>query len=205
MNKRNALQLIAKSALLAGATGILAACKPAAAPKASFNAIDLTGADYGKDFAMPDQNGQRRTVADFKGKVTLLFFGYTQCPDVCPTTLTDLAAVKQKLGAKGDQLQVIFVSVDPARDTPDILKAYMANFDPSFLALRGSDDELAAIAKEFKIYYKRVEGSTPTSYTMDHTAGDYIFDPQGRLRLYSRYGTPVETLAKDIEQLIDGA
>ena len=205
MNKRNALRLIAASALLAGATGVLTACKQEA-PKASFNAIDLTGSkEYGQDFAMPDQNGQQRTMADFKGKATLLFFGYTQCPDVCPTTLADLAAAKQKLGAKGDKLQVIFVSVDPARDTPEILKAYMANFDPSFLALRGSDDELAKMAKDFKIYYKKVDGQTPTSYTMDHTAGDYIFDPQGRLRLYSRYGTPVDTLVKDIEALIDGA
>ena len=205
MNKRNALRLIAAGPLLAGATGVLTACKQEA-PKASFNAIDLTGSkEYGQDFAMPDQNGQQRTMADFKGKATLLFFGYTQCPDVCPSTLADLVAAKQKLGAKGDKLQVIFVSVDPARDTPEILKAYMANFDPSFLALRGSDDELAKMAKDFKIYYKKVDGQTPTSYTMDHTAGDYIFDPQGRLRLYSRYGTPVDTLVKDIEALIDGA
>ena len=205
MNKRNALRLIAASALAAGATGVLTACKPGAA-KASFNAIDLTGSkEYAQDFAMPDLNGQQRTIADFKGKATLLFFGYTQCPDVCPTTLSDLATVKQKLGAKGDKLQVIFVSVDPARDTPEILKAYMGNFDPSFIALRGSGAQTAQIAKDFKIYYKKVDGQTPASYTMDHTAGDYIFDPQGRLRLYSRYGTPVDTLAKDIEQLIDGA
>ena len=144
-------------------------------------------------------------MADFRGKAVLMFFGYTQCPDVCPTTLSDLAAVKQKLGAKGDKLQVVFVSVDPARDTPEMLKSYIANFDPSFLALRGSDEELAKMAKDFKIYYKKVDGQTPASYTMDHTAGDYIFDPQGRLRLYSRYGTPVDTLAKDIELLIDGA
>lgn len=154
---------------------------------------------------MPDQHGKRRSMADFKGKVVLVFFGFTQCPDVCPTTLGDLAAVKQKLGAKGDKLQVIFASVDPSRDTPEILQAYLANFDPSFLALRGSDEETAKMAKDFKVYYKRVDGQTPGSYTMDHTAGDYIFDPEGRLRLYSRYGTPVDTLAKDIEQLIDGA
>ena len=196
---------MAAGALVAGAAGALTACKQNQ-PKASFNAIDLTGSkEYAQDFAMPDQNGQRRTMADFQGKVTLLFFGYTQCPDVCPTTLSDLAAVKQKLGAKGDKLQVVFVSVDPARDTPEMLKSYIANFDPSFLALRGSDEELAKMAKDFKIYYKKVDGQTPASYTMDHTAGDYIFDPQGRLRLYSRYGTPVDTLAKDIELLIDGA
>ncbi|MEF9963929.1 MAG: SCO family protein [Comamonas sp.] len=202
MNKRNALRWLAGSAVLASMAGVLTACKS----KADFNAIDLTGSkEYGQDFSMPDQHGKRRSMADFKGKVVLVFFGFTQCPDVCPTTLGDLAAVKQKLGAKGDKLQVIFASVDPARDTPEILQAYLANFDPSFLALRGSDEETAKMAKDFKVYYKRVEGQTPGSYTMDHTAGDYIFDPEGRLRLYSRYGTPVDTLAKDIEQLIDGA
>ena len=202
MNKRNALRWLAGSAMLASTAGFLTACKS----KADFNAIDLTGSkEYGQDFSMPDQHGQRRSMADFKGKVVLVFFGFTQCPDFCPTTLGDLAAVKQKLGAKGDKLQVIFASVDPARDTPEILQAYLANFDPSFLALRGSDEETAKMAKDFKVYYKRVEGQTPGSYTMDHTAGDYIFDPEGRLRLYSRYGTPVDTLAKDIEQLIDGA
>ncbi len=202
MNKRNALRWLAGSAMLASTAGFLTACKS----KADFNAIDLTGSkEYVQDFSMPDQHGQRRSMADFKGKVVLVFFGFTQCPDVCPTTLGDLAAVKQKLGAKGDKLQVIFASVDPARDTPEILQAYLANFDPSFLALRGSDEETAKMAKDFKVYYKRVEGQTPGSYTMDHTAGDYIFDPEGRLRLYSRYGTPVDTLAKDIEQLIDGA
>ncbi|MCS4295204.1 protein SCO1/2 [Comamonas sp. BIGb0152] len=202
MNKRNALRWLAGSAVLASTAGVLTACKS----KADFNAIDLTGSkEYGQDFSMPDQHGQRRSMADFKGKVVLVFFGFTQCPDVCPTTLGDLAAVKQKLGAKGDKLQVIFASVDPSRDTPEILQAYLANFDPSFLALRGSDEETAKMAKDFKVYYKRVDGQTPGSYTMDHTAGDYIFDPEGRLRLYSRYGTPVDTLAKDIEQLIDGA
>lgn len=202
MNKRNALRWLAGSAVLASTAGVLTACKS----KADFNAIDLTGSkEYGQDFSMPDQHGKRRSMVDFKGKVVLVFFGFTQCPDVCPTTLGDLAAVKQKLGAKGDKLQVIFASVDPSRDTPEILQAYLANFDPSFLALRGSDEETAKMAKDFKVYYKRVEGQTPGSYTMDHTAGDYIFDPEGRLRLYSRYGTPVDTLAKDIEQLIDGA
>jgi len=185
MNKRNALRWLAGSAMLASTAGFLTACKS----KADFNAIDLTGSkEYGQDFSMPDQHGQRRSMADFKGKVVLVFFGFTQCPDVCPTTLGDLAAVKQKLGAKGDKLQVIFASVDPARDTPEILQAYLANFDPSFLALRGSDEETAKMAKDFKVYYKRVEGQTPGSYTMDHTAGDYIFDPPVQpLRHAGRY------------------
>ena len=204
VNKRHVLRWMAAT-WVAGSAGVLSACKQEE-PRASFNAIDLTGSNaYGQDFSMPDQHGQRRSMADFKGKVVVLFFGYTQCPDVCPTTLSDLAAVKQQLGAKGEQLQVVFVTVDPARDTPDILKAYMANFDPGFVALRGSDEELAKMAKDFKIYYKKVDGKTPTSYTMDHTAGDYLLDPAGRLRLYSRYGTSVDALAHDIEQLIDGA
>ncbi|GAB2454597.1 SCO family protein [Comamonas humi] len=202
MNKRNALQWMAKSALAVGAAGLLAACQK---EKASFNAIDLTGADYAKDFSMPDQEGKLRTLADFKGKVVVVFFGYTQCPDVCPTTMLELANVKKQLGAKGEQLQVVFVSVDPERDTPEVLKAYMANFDPSFVGLSGSPEQLAAMAKDFKVYYKKVEGSTPGSYTMDHSAGDYIYDPQGRLRLYSRYGTPGEQLAGDIQKLVDGA
>ena len=202
MNKRNALQWMAKSALAAGAAGLLAACQK---EKASFNAIDLTGADYARDFAMPDQDGRQRTLADFKGKVVVVFFGYTQCPDVCPTTLLDLANVKKQLGAKGEQLQVVFVSVDPQRDTREVLKAYLANFDPSFVGLAGSPEQLAAMAKDFKVYYKKVEGSTPGSYTMDHSAGDYIFDGQGRLRLYSRYGAPPEQLAADIQKLLDGA
>lgn len=182
----------------------MTACKQAQKPP-SFNAIDLTGStEYAQDFAMPDITGQLRTMADFKGKVVLVFFGFTQCPDVCPTTLSELAAVKQKLGAQGDQLQVIFVTVDPARDTPEILQAYMANFDPSFIALRGSDEETAKMAKDLKIFYKKVDGTTPGSYTMEHTAGDYLFDPQGRLRLYSRYGTPVDSLVSDIKILLGG-
>jgi len=201
-HKRNALQWLAQSALALGAAGLLAACQQ---EKASFNAIDLSGADYAKGFSMPDQEGRLRTLADFQGKVVVVFFGYTQCPDVCPTTLLDLANVKQQLGAQGDRLQVVFVSVDPARDTPAVLKAYLANFDASFVGLSGSAEQLAAMAKDYKVYYKKVDGSTPGSYTMDHSAGDYLYDPQGRLRLYSRYGTPAEQLASDIRKLLDGA
>ena len=202
MNKRNALKTLAAGSMLASTLALMTACNSESA-KPSFNAIDLTGSkEYGQNFSMPDQHGQRRTMADFQGKVTLLFFGYTQCPDVCPTTLSDLAAVKQKLGAKGDKLQVVFVSVDPARDTPEMLKSYIANFDPSFLALRGSDEELAKMAKDFKIYYKKVDGKTPTSYTMDHSAGSYVYDTKGNVRLYYRYGSGVAALVSDIRLLL---
>ena len=148
------------------------------------------------------------TASDFKGvdvrgKVVVLFFGYTQCPDVCPTTMTELVEVKRRLGADGDRLQVLFVTVDPVRDTPAMLKAYLANFDPSFLALiPASPQELAEVAKAFRIYYKKVEGRSPTSYTMDHSAGSYIYDTHGKLRLYSRYGARVEDLAEDVRLLL---
>lgn len=188
-------------ALLAGGALLLGACSEGG--KASFNAIDVTGADYAKDFALTDHNGQARTLKDFQGKIVVMFFGYTQCPDVCPTSMTELAAVKKLLGPDGDKVQGLFVTVDPERDTPEIMKAYMANFDPSFLALyAASPDQLAAVAKDYKVYYKKVEGKTPTSYTMDHSAGMYIYDTQGRLRLYSRYGSGAGALADDIRLLL---
>ena len=180
---------------------LLAACSP---DKPQFKSIDLTGADYAKDFALPDQNGQVRSIKDFAGKVVVVFFGFTQCPDVCPTSMTELAGIKKSLGADGDKLQAVFISIDPERDTPEILKAYMGNFDPTFLALRPNPEQLAAIAKDFKIFYKKVEGRSPTSYSMDHSAGNYIYDTQGRLRLYNRYGSGAEGLLGDIRLLLKG-
>ena len=179
--------------------GFLAACGE---QKPAFSSIDITGADYGKNFALPDQNGQMRHLADFAGKVVVVFFGYTQCPDVCPTTLAELAEVKKLLGKDGDRLQALFVTVDPERDTPELLKAYMANFDPSFLALRPAPQELEVVAKDFKIYYKKVPGASATSYTMDHSAGSYVFDTQGQLRLFTRYGSGAPVLAADIALLM---
>lgn len=164
--------------------------------------MDITGVDYARDLPLTDQFGKARHISDFAGKVVAVFFGYTHCPDVCPTTMSEMAQVKSELGADGDKLQVIFVTVDPERDTPEVLKAYMANFDPTFLALRGSAQELAAVAKDFKIFYKQVPGPTPTSYTMDHSAGLYMFDPRGRLRLFQRYGAGVQPLADDIRLLL---
>ena len=179
--------------------GFLAACGE---QKPAFSSIDITGADYGKNFALPDQNGQMRNLSDFAGKVVVVFFGYTQCPDVCPTTLAELAEVKKLLGKDGDRLQALFVTVDPERDTPELLKAYMANFDPSFLALRPAPQELEVVAKDFKIYYKKVPGASATSYTMDHSAGSYVFDTQGQLRLFTRYGSGAPVLAADIALLM---
>lgn len=168
----------------------------------SFTGIDITGADYAQGFSLTDHNGQARTLADFKGQAVVVFFGFTQCPDVCPTSLTELAQAKQLLGEQGSRLQGLFISIDPERDTPAIMKEYMASFDPSFLALYAKPDELPALAKSFKVYYKKVDGPTPTSYTMDHSAGSYVFDPQGRIRIYHRYGSGAPALASDVKALL---
>jgi protein SCO1/2 len=196
MNKRQLLGLLATVAIMG-----LAACTP---DKPAFKGVDITGAEYAKDFALTDQNGQMRTLKDFAGKVVVVFFGYTQCPDVCPTTMQELLEVKRLLGSNGDKLQGIFVTVDPERDTPELLKAYTANFDPSFLALHPSPEQLQALLKDFKIYAKKVEGKTATSYTMDHSAQSYVYDPKGRLRLYSRYGSGPQALADDARLLLQG-
>lgn len=189
---------------LALCSTLLAACsdKPADANATGFSGIDITGADYATGFSLTDHNGQARTLADFKGKVVVIFFGYTQCPDVCPTSMTEMAQAKQLLGADGDKLQGLFVSVDPERDTPAIMKEYMASFDPSFLALYAAPNQLPEVAKSFRIYYKKVDGKTPTSYTMDHSAGSYVYDTQGRLRLYHRYGSGAPALAGDLKKLL---
>lgn len=202
MNRRHALHAIVGIPAVTGFAGILGACSES---KPAFSSIDLTGADYARDFSLTDHNGQPRSLKDFAGRIVVMFFGYTQCPDVCPTTMTELVEVKRLLGADGQKLQAIFVTVDPERDTPEVLKAYMGNFDPSFLALIPRPDQLAALAKDYKVYYKRVEGKTPTSYTMDHSAGSYIYDTRGRLRLYTRYGTGAAPLAADIKLLLKDA
>jgi protein SCO1/2 len=199
MNKRQFLRSGAAIAMVS-----MLALTGCSDPKPEFKSVDITGADYAKNFSLTDHNGQLRTLQDFKGKVVVLFFGFTQCPDVCPTSMAELAEVKRQLGADGDKLQGLFISVDPERDTPEVLKAYMTNFDPSFLALRPTPEQLAAVAKDFKVYYKKVEGKTPTSYTMDHSAASYIYDPQGRLRLYARYGSGAAVLVSDIRQLLKG-
>ena len=197
--RRQAFQQMAGVTTLLLAGGLLAGCSP---DKLQFNSIDLTGADYAKGFSLADQFGKQRTLQDFAGKVVVVFFGFTQCPDVCPTSMAELAQIKQALGTDGDKLQAIFITVDPERDTPELLKAYMGNFDPSFIALRPTLEQLPQVAKDFKIYYKKVEGSAPGSYTMDHSAGSYIFDTKGLIRLYNRYGTGVELLTSDIKLLL---
>jgi len=185
--------------LLSALAASVAACTES---KPKFNAIDLTGADYAKDFHLPDTEGRVRSLADFKGKLVALFFGYTQCPDVCPTTMTELAEAKKLLGPEGSKLQVVFITVDPQRDTAQVLKGYMGNFDPTFIALRPTPEQLEAVAKDFKVYYKKVDGNTPTSYSMDHSAATYVYDTKGQLRLYARYGAGPQVLVSDFKQLL---
>ena len=179
---------------------ILTACSP----KPEFKNIDITGGTaFGKDFSLVDPDGKVRTLVDFKGKVVMMFFGYTQCPDVCPTTLTEMQQVMTILGPQSDKVQVLFVTVDPQRDTAAILKQYVPAFDPRFLGLSPADDAaLEKVAKDFKIYYKQVPGVSSGSYTMDHTAGSYAFDPDGRLRLYIKHAQGPETLAHDLKELL---
>ena len=191
---------ILRSCFIASLLMILAACSP----KPEFKNIDITGGTaFGKDFSLLDPDGKLRTLNDFKGKVVVMFFGYTQCPDVCPTTLTEMQQVMTLLGPQSDKVQVLFVTVDPERDTATILKQYVPSFDTRFLGLRPADEfALEKVTKDFKIYYKKVPGTSPGSYTIDHTAGSYAFDPEGRLRLYIKHAQGPETLAHDLKELL---
>ena len=170
-----------------------------------FRASDVTGASFGRDFALIDHTGNARTLADFRGKAVVLFFGYTQCPDVCPTTLATLAEAKRRLGADGAKVQVLFVTVDPERDKPELLFHYVSAFDPSFLGLYGDAEATARTAKEFKIIYQKQPGRTPETYTMDHSAGTFVFDGEGRLRLYMGHGQDAEFFAHDLRELLRSA
>jgi len=181
---------------------VLAACNDG---KPSFKNTDITGADYAKGFALTDHTGKARTLEDFKGKVVSIFFGFTHCPDVCPTTLAEMKGVLDKLGPDdAKRVQVLFVTIDPERDTPALLANYVPAFHPSFLGLVGSPEATAKMAKDFKVFYQKVPGKTPGTYSMDHSAGSYVYDPQGRLRLFVRHGMPLEGLVADFKLLLGG-
>lgn len=201
MFQRLRLMTLASVVALALTGSLLTGCNN---PAPAFHGVDITGADYAKGFELTDAHGQLRTLKDFAGKVVIVFFGYTQCPDVCPTSLQELAETKRLLGADGDKLQGVFVTVDPERDTAPLLAAYMDNFDAGFVALRPTPEQLPEVAKAFKIYYKQVPGKTATSYTMDHSAGSYMFDTTGRVRLYSRYASGAPALVDDVRLLLAG-
>ncbi len=177
----------------------LVGCGPS---QPQFKNTDLTGADCCKDFRLTDHNGKTRTLADFRGKAVVMFFGYTQCPDVCPTTMSEMKAVLQQLGADAQRVQVLFVTVDPERDTRELLASYVPAFDPGFLGLYGDGEATAKTAKEFRVFYQKQPGTTPGSYTVDHTAGSYVFDPQGRVRLFARHGDGGANLVADLRILL---
>jgi protein SCO1/2 len=171
-------------------------------PKAQFESVDITGAEYAKDFHLTDASGTARSLADYRGKVVMLFFGYTQCPDICPTTMADLKTVMQSLGADADRVQVLFVTLDPERDTPALLSQYVPAFDSRFVGLFGDEAKTAQTAKDFKVFYQRVPGATPGAYTLDHSAGTYVFDKEGHIRLFIRQGESPVAMTHDVKILM---
>ena len=195
--KKN-LTLLLAAALVA----VLAGCGKPAAPKLEFKNTDVTGLGYAREFGLTDHTGHPRTLADYKGKLVLMFFGYTQCPDVCPTTMADMAQVMQAMGPQAEQVQVLFVTVDPERDTQALLAQYVPAFDKRFVGLYGDAAATARVAKEFKVYYAKVEGETDSSYTVDHTAGTYVFDREGKIRLFVRHGEKPAAIAHDLKLLL---
>lgn len=178
---------------------LIIACEPA---QPAFKAVDITGANYARELNLTDHTGAPRSLADYRGKLVAVFFGFTQCPDVCPTTLADMAEVRKLLGDKAKDVQVLFVTLDPERDTAALLTQYVPGFDPSFVGLRGDAAQTAAAAKEFKIFFQKVAGPTPSSYSIDHTAGTFVFDREGRVRLFIRHGTPPADIAADLRRLL---
>ena len=185
------------------AIGVLTACSERKATL-QFKSTDITGTTIGGDFAMTDHTGQPRKLSDYKGKIVLLFFGFTHCPDVCPTTLAELARARKALGADADRVQVVMITVDPERDTPEVLKQYVTALDPSFIGLTGDADAIARTAKDFKVFYQKTAGRSDKSYSVDHSSGTFVFDPSGRVRLLVGYGQGAEVFAHDIRQLLKG-
>jgi len=202
--RRRALRRVTGGLLVAAATPALLAGCDRSGGKASFKATDITGADYGKTLSLTDHLGQPRTLADWKGKVVVVFFGFTQCPDVCPTTLATMADVVKRLGPDGDRVQVLFVTVDPERDTQAVLAPYVTAFDPRFVAMLGNKEATAKAAREFRVFFQRVPGSHPGTYTIDHTAASYVLDREGRLRLYVRHTQTAEDITADLRTLLAG-
>ncbi len=195
LSRRFLFSLAAAGALM------LSGCERAAPPH-RFNAFDLTGATYARGFNLPDFDGKPRQLSDFAGKLTVVFFGYTQCPDACPTTMAELSGILKTLGPDASRVQVVFITVDPSRDTPALLKNYVTNFRPDFLALRGDEAQTRQIIRDFKLVVEKVPGKTPDSYTIDHTAGTYIFDPQGHIRLFASQTLDPALLTDDLKALL---
>jgi protein SCO1/2 len=204
LNLHPILKLAPSRILVLGLLSLLIIGVLGCSPKPSFKNVDITGSTaFGNNFSLQDSNGNTKTMADYKGKVVVVFFGFTQCPDVCPTTLTEMDEALKLLGPKADKVQVIFITVDPERDTASVLAQYVPAFNPRFIGLRPADEaSLEKLAKDFRIYYKKVPGSKPGSYTMDHSAGSYVFDQNGQLRLYIKHAQGPEVLAHDLKNIL---
>ena len=198
--RRGALRAVAACAAVAALAGGLAACDLGGP---TFQNTDVTGSGIAKDdFTLTDHTGAKRSLADYRGKVVVVFFGFTHCPDVCPTTLVEMAEAMKLLGPRADRVQVLFITVDPERDTPELLGKYVPAFDPRFVGLWGDPDTIARVAKDFKVFYQKTQPSSTGSYSIDHTAGSYVFDAEGRLRLFTRHGGGPKPLADDIGLLL---
>jgi protein SCO1/2 len=184
----------------------LTACSPEgkSGARESFASTDITGANYASGFHLTDHHGQLRTLADYKGKVVTLFFGYTQCPDVCPTNLLNMAQVMRELGPDADKVQVLFVTIDPERDTQELLAQYVPAFDPRFVGLYGDLATTQAVARDFKVFYQKQGDVQGGRYTVDHSTGTYVYDPQGRLRLYIKHGEKPAVIVADLKRLLAG-
>ncbi len=200
------ISMLQRSMAAGVAMVLLAACSPPAdgGAGAGFGSTDITGAQYGQTLRLTDHLGRSRTLADYRGKVVTLFFGYTQCPDVCPTNLVNMAEVMRQLGPDADRLQVLFVTIDPERDTQALLADYVPAFDPRFVGLFGDPATTQAVAKDFKVFYQKQGDVGGKAYTVDHSTGTYVFDPQGRLRLYVRHGEKPEVIVADVKKLLAG-
>ena len=199
------MRIAAALAAALAAIALLAGCEGALAPKSAFNGIDVTGGKIGDDLGLADPDGRARSLSEFRGKAAVVVFGYTQCPDVCPTTLADLASAVKRLGTDAKRVQVIFVTVDPKRDSGELLREYVPAFDPSFIGLRGDAASTERVTRDFHVYAQERRGATPDSYTVDHSAQSFVFDPKGRIRLVFGYGMKPEAMAADLRKLLDAA
>lgn len=190
-----------KYLFLAVMVALLAACSPAS-EEASYFGTDITGADFASGFKLTDHHGEIRQLSDYQGKVVALFFGFTHCPDICPTTMADLAAAMKLMGGNSDEVQVLFVTVDPERDTPEVLAQFVPSFDSRFIGLTGTTEEIDQVAKAFKIFYARQQEAGQTGYSFDHSAGVYVYDRQGKIRIYLKYGQKPVEIAHDLSRLL---
>jgi protein SCO1/2 len=181
---------------------LLSACGADKKASAPLIGTDITGADFAKDFSLLDHHGQKRQLKDYIGKAVVMFFGYTHCPDVCPTTMADMAKAMKLLGEQANQVQVIFITLDPERDTQEVLAKYVPSFDERFVGLYGNAAQTAEVAKTFKVFYEKQVEAGKSGYTIDHSAGSYVYDKTGKVRIYFKYGQKPNEMVSDLKQIM---